>query len=270
MPLVLSHVSVSYPARRPGAAGAFGLKYRRTVVEDVSLSLDTGETLGLVGESGCGKTTLARAVVGLVPVDSGSIALDGRLLAGAPAPNTSAPARPKSFSVAGRRAVQMVFQDPFSSLNPRRTVLDLLTEAAVAHKLVAPRDRVPFAERLLADVGLPAGILNRFPHAFSGGQRQRLNIARALSLEPEVLVCDEPVSALDVSVQAQVLNLLQDLRDSRGLSMLFISHDIAVVQHISQRVAVMQDGRIVEEGPTEELLARPRHPFTRSLLAAAL
>ena len=254
MLLRLSHVSIAYPERRRGLAGALGATEPRRVVHDVSFELDEGETLALVGESGCGKTTLARAIMGLVPVEEGTIALDAAATRG-------------DGSV---RPAQMVFQDPFASLNPRLTVLDLVTEAAVAHGLVPRARRRERARELLADVGLPGDILDRYPHAFSGGQRQRLNIARALSLDPRLLVCDEPVSALDVSVQAQVLNLLADLRATRRLAMLFISHDIAVVRHVADRVAVMRHGRIVELGDAGQVLDRPAHPYTQSLLAACL
>ena len=254
MLLTVSHVSIAYPARRRGVAGFFGATSPREVVHDVSFGIGEGETLALVGESGCGKTTLARAILGLVPVASGTIAL---------APDESG----RGGTV---RPAQMVFQDPFASLNPRLTVLDLVTEAAVAHGLFPRAERRERARALLADVGLPGDILDRYPHAFSGGQRQRLTIARALSLEPRLLVCDEPVSALDVSVQAQVLNLLADLRESRRLAMLFISHDIAVVRHVADRVAVMQTGRIVEIGVADQVLDRPAHPYTRTLLEACL
>ena len=251
MPLRLSHLCVSYPVRKRGAVGFFGATALRRVVDDVSLAIADGETLGLVGESGCGKTTLARAILGLVPIESGTITGG-------------------TGSAGPRPAVQMVFQDPFSSLNPRLTVLDLLTEAAVVHGLFPRSEREPRARALLADVGLPPDILLRYPHAFSGGQRQRLNIARALALEPSLLVCDEPVSALDVSVQAQVLNLLADLQRRRGLSMLFITHDLAVVRHVAHTIAVMRAGRIVEQGPADRVLSSPAHPYTRELLAACL
>lgn len=264
MLLEASHVSIAYPARRRGVAGFFGATEPRRVVHDVSFSIGEGETLALVGESGCGKTTLARAILGLVPVESGTIVFGGGRSADSASPRMPQHARE------GRRLAQMVFQDPFASLNPRQTVLDLVTEAAVAHGLCPRSERREHARALLADVGLPGDILDRYPHAFSGGQRQRLNIARALSLEPRLLVCDEPVSALDVSVQAQVLNLLADLREARGLAMLFISHDIAVVRHVSDRIAVMQNGRIVEQGEAGQVLDRPSHPYTRRLLAACL
>ena len=271
MLLDVSHVSIAYPARRRGLAGALGATAPHEVVHDVSFTLDAGETLGLVGESGCGKTTLARAIMGLVPIASGTMEFGEN-------PESRNPEIPERATANGerqtgsahRRDAQMVFQDPFSSLNPRLTVLDLLSEAPVVHGLWTKSEREDRARALLADVGLPPDILLRYPHAFSGGQRQRLNIARALSLEPRLLVCDEPVSALDVSVQAQVLNLLVDLQRRHGLAMLFISHDIAVVRHVADRVAVMQSGRIVELGPADQVLSKPEHPYTRKLLAACL
>lgn len=250
--LEIRDLHVAFPIRG-GVLG--GVRGAVRAVEGVSLEVHAGETLGLVGESGCGKTTLARALLRIETPQSGDILLDGRSLLGDPDPER-------------RRAVQMVFQDPFSSLNPRMTVLDLVTEAAVVHGVVSRDGRAGFARALLADVGLPGDILPRFPHAFSGGQRQRLGIARALSLQPRVLVCDEAVSALDVSVQAQVVNLLMDLQRARGLAMLFISHDLGVVQHLAHRIAVMHQGRIVETGTTAEVIDRPAHPYTRTLLAA--
>ena len=277
MLLDVSHVSISYPARRSGVAGFFGATAPRRVVHDVSFSIDAGETLALVGESGCGKTTLARAILGLVPVECGSIRLGESEVRSPKSESQEAVGsdlRADRTSDLGHGTsdfrAQMVFQDPFASLNPRQTVLDLVTEAAVAHGLCPRGERRERARQLLADVGLQGDILDRYPHAFSGGQRQRLNIARALSLEPSLLVCDEPVSALDVSVQAQVLNLLADLRAARGLAMLFISHDIAVVRHVADRIAVMREGRIVEMGEAAQVLDRPAHPYTQGLLAACL
>lgn len=248
--LDLRDLHVAYPIR----GGVLGIvRDHLRAVDGVSLSIAPGETLGLVGESGCGKTTLARAVLRLETPQAGDILLDGHSLLG-------------DVSVERRRDVQMIFQDPFSSLNPRMTVLDLVTEAAVVHGRVPKSERADRCRALLADVGMPPDILHRYPHAFSGGQRQRLSIARALSLEPRLLVCDEPVSALDVSVQAQVINLLMDLQRARGLTLLFISHDLSVVQHLARRVAVMYLGRIVEMGTTADVIDTPAHPYTRVLL----
>jgi oligopeptide/dipeptide ABC transporter ATP-binding protein len=248
-------VKVWFPIRR----GVFS----RTVghvraVDGVSVALAAGETLGLVGESGCGKSTLARAVLRLERVRSGSVLFRGEDLLLMKADRMRR----------ARRSIQMVFQDPFSSLNPRLTVLDTLTEGMLEHGVVQSSGRKEAAVSLLSEVGMASDALHRYPHEFSGGQRQRIGIARALSLRPSLVVCDEAVSALDVSVQAQVLNLLMDLRARHELSYLFISHDMSVVRHISHRVAVMYMGRIVETGPTEELLSSPVHPYTRALLAA--
>jgi oligopeptide/dipeptide ABC transporter ATP-binding protein len=227
-------------------------------VDGVSLDIAAGETLGLVGESGCGKTTLARTILRLDRARSGSVTFGGRELLQAPESRI----RPL------RREIQVVFQDPFSSLNPRMTVINIVTEGLIQHRLLRPRERTDAAIRLLKEVGLGPDALHRYPHEFSGGQRQRISVARAISMRPRLVVCDEPVSALDVSVQAQVINLLMDLRDSHGLAYLFISHDLNVVRHISQRVAVMYLGRIVEQGDTEGVIGSPRHPYTRALLSA--
>ena len=227
-------------------------------VDGVSLTLRQGETLGLVGESGCGKTTLGRAILGLEPVRSGHVIFDGEDF-------TALPERRRRHL---RRRCQMVFQDPQASLNPRLTVLELLTEGLRYHRLLHDETPEQAARRLLADVGMDADALYRYPHEFSGGQRQRLSIARALSLKPQLLVCDEPVSALDVSVQAQVINLLLDLRDKYHLSYIFISHDLSVVRIISQQVAVMYLGHIVELGPVEAVMETPCHPYTQALLSA--
>ncbi len=227
-------------------------------VDGVDVDLRRGETLGIVGESGCGKSTLARSILRLERPREGSISLNGQNVL----------ALRGAALRAYRRTVQVVFQDPHASLNPRHTVLELLTEAMLVHGLVTRERRREAAFRLLADVGLPDDILDRYPHAFSGGQRQRLCIARALALGPQLLICDEAVSALDLSVRAQVLNLLEELKAKHGLSYLFITHDIGVVQHIADRIAVMCRGKIVETGPADDVLERPVHPYTRLLLRA--
>lgn len=224
-------------------------------VDGVDLVVHEGETLGLVGESGCGKSTLARTIVGLYRPSSGEIRYGGEVL-------------PVNRTKAQRRAIQMVFQDPYSSLNPRMTVGQMLSELLKYHGLV-PRNKVDERARELMNlVGLPERALGQRPRQFSGGQRQRVGIARALALEPRVLLADEPVSALDVSVQATIINLLADLRETLGLSMIFVSHNMAVVRQISDRTAVMYGGRIVETGSTGTLFDDPAHPYTRVLVGA--
>ena len=231
-------------------------------LDDVSFSVARGKSFGLVGESGCGKTTVSKAVMRAVSADTGRIifnAADGPI-----------DVRALQGQELGRfrRRLQYIFQDPFHSLNPRMTVYDIVAEPLVIHGIGNEKERIERVKALLAAVGLDVRHLRRYPHSFSGGQRQRIGIARALALGPEMLICDEPVSALDVSVQAQILNLLRDLQGELGLTYLFISHNLAVVKYICQRIAVMCAGRIVEIAPTEQLFARPVHPYTRALLAA--
>jgi oligopeptide/dipeptide ABC transporter ATP-binding protein len=234
-------------------------KLRVHAVDDVSLEVQSGETLGLVGESGCGKSTLARCVVRLLEPDEGAVEFDGADITHLPMPRL----RPL------RRQFQLIFQDPFASLNPRRTVRNILAEAMALQRIgTDPADRTKRIGALLERVGLSPQFMQRFPRELSGGQRQRIGIARALALGPRLIVADEPVSALDVSVQADILNLLRDLQAELGLTMLFISHDLGVIRQMSDRIGVMYLGKLVEIGPAEPFYQRPFHPYSEALLAA--
>ncbi|MFC7298251.1 ABC transporter ATP-binding protein [Herminiimonas aquatilis] len=243
-------------------ANLFGASMTAEVVhavDQVTLTIHSGEVVGLVGESGCGKSTLGRMAVGLHALSSGTRWWKGTDLA--------------TVSVAQRRqqqlAMQMIFQDPYASLNPRLRIQDIVGEAPLAHRMISAAQQKDYVAQLLQKVGLDPALARRFPHQFSGGQRARIGIARALAVNPQLLVCDEAVAALDVSIQAQVLNLFIKLRDELNLTYLFISHDLGVVRHVSDRVVIMYLGRIVESSPTAELFARPNHPYTVALLASA-
>ncbi|EPE94101.1 ABC transporter ATP-binding protein [Rhizobium grahamii] len=227
-------------------------------VDGVSLEIAQGETVALVGESGCGKSTLGKSLVRLVDPSSGNVTFKGR--------DVTAMAGRELQSV--RRSIQMVFQDPFASLNPRQTIRTILTAPLAVHGIGERKQREAIAAEMVAHVGLPADALDRYPHEFSGGQRQRIGIARALILQPELVICDEPVSALDLSIQAQILNLLVEMKTELSLSYLFISHDLSVVRYFADRVLVMYLGRIVESAPTSELWKGAKHPYTQALLAA--
>ena len=254
--LEVENLRVWFPAgrRAPGKGRAF-IK----AVDGVSFSVQRGETLGLVGESGCGKTTTARAVLRLLDPTEGRIRFDGVDLA----------AVPRRELRLLRRRMQPVFQDPFASLNPKRTVERIVAEPLVIHRRGGAAERRARVAELLATVGLPPDAAKRYPHAFSGGQRQRIAVARAMALQPDLIVADEPVSALDVSIRAQILNLLGDLQDEFGLTYVIIAHDLALVRQVTDRVAVMYLGKIVEMRPTEELYRRPLHPYTVALLSSA-
>ena len=254
--LEVQNLKVHFPVKH----GSFGrVAAQVKAVDGVSFSIEPGETLGLVGESGCGKTTLGRAIVRLLAPTEGHILLDGEDLA----------EMNEATLRARRRKLQMIFQDPYGSLNPRMTVEDIIGEALDIHGLAENRSaRAKRVAELLKAVGLDAVYAQRYPHEFSGGQRQRIGIARALAVEPKLIVCDEPVSALDVSVQAQIINLLQDLQQQRGIAYLFIAHDLAVVEHISHRVMVMYLGKVVEMAEAKAILRAPRHPYTQALISA--
>ena len=252
--LTVQHLVKHFPIRS-------GLLRRQTgtiqAVSDISFQVGKGQTLGLVGESGCGKSTAGRSILGLIPATSGSVLFQGLEIVGAD---------PGKLREA-RRHMQLVFQDPYASLNPKMSVQAIVSEPMKIHDLHKGRE-VERVKDLMAVVGLNPEHVNRFPHEFSGGQRQRIGIARALAVEPDLLVLDEPVSALDVSIQAGVVNLLEDLQDELGLAYVFIAHDLGVVRHISDRVAVMYLGKIVEIGDAEDLYMRPAHPYTQALLSA--
>jgi oligopeptide transport system ATP-binding protein len=253
----VEHLTKHFPITR-------GILIQRQVgavqaVDDISFTINHGETLGLVGESGCGKTTAGRTLLGLYPATSGEVSIDGH--------NVHAAKGRELMAI--RRKAQIIFQDPFASLNPRWTVNAIVSEPIKVHKLYqSDRERSERVQELLELVGLNRRLINRFPHEFSGGQRQRIGVARALASDPLFIVCDEPISALDVSIQAQVVNLLEDLQERLGLTYLFIAHDLSMVRHICSRVAVMYLGMIVEMAERNELYENPLHPYTQSLLSA--
>jgi oligopeptide transport system ATP-binding protein len=255
--LELQAVKTHFPLQRGLLSRGPALTIK--AVDGVSLSVAKGEVLGLVGESGCGKSTLARTILNLVPATEGAVILAGRNL-GALSPEELR---------AARAGFQMIFQDPYASLNPRMTVHDTLAEAIQAHRSVSAKELSDEVASLLHRVGLAPRFSRKYPHEFSGGQRQRIAIARALAVRPALIVADEPVSALDVSIQAQIINLLARLTRELSLTMIFISHDLAVVRHLSHRIAVMYLGKVVELGPAVDVLERPLHPYTRALVSAA-
>jgi peptide/nickel transport system ATP-binding protein len=258
--LQVENVTKTFRIKKSGWFG--GIDMRIKAVADVSFDIKRGECLGLVGESGCGKTTLSKILMRALSPDQGRIAFNdrGKLV--------DVLALKGSDLIAFRRRMQFIFQDPFGSLNPRMTVYDIISEPLRIHNVGDERHHAEMVQELLRLVGLDPRFLNRYPHSFSGGQRQRIGIARALALKPDLIICDEPVSALDVSVQAQVLNLLKDLQSKLGLTYLFVSHNLAVVDYMAERIAVMCAGRLVEMAPRSLLFEAPQHPYTKALLAA--
>ncbi len=253
--LTVKDLKTHFPIRKGVFARTVGYV---KAVDGVSFSVPRGKTVGLVGESGCGKTTVGRTILRLIPAAAGEVHFDGVDVFGVTAEELRHM----------RRDMQLIFQDPYGSLNPRMTVEGIVGEALAIHKIVFGAERRDYIADLLRKVGLSPDYMGRYPHEFSGGQRQRIGIARALALRPKFIVCDEPVSALDVSIQSQIVNLLQDLQDEMGLTYLFIAHDLAVVEHISNWVAVMYLGKLVEYAPADVLYAEPRHPYTMALMSA--